>query len=242
MPGKAHSYAKNIDKNQPQLVKALHDASGKQDKKHTTQSIGEWNVPDLLISAQDETNRLIEVKSDNDYLSEGQFEWHWQWGGQVTVARTVEEALQIAQAPQIISIKTACRITALMLGLRAYVDLKSYLFAYAASSKIKRKNQYDQPFEYPMTTWLKTTLEAFPQIFGYTAPEFWRFFVRALNEKRVTIPRLSDFEILTLETDFSAYRAAIEKTIQVNEQRDRIRKNLLEEYRKYELTGGMHLD
>ena len=76
------------DANEPEIIKALREVGA------TVQTISETNVTDLLVGYQG-VNYLIEVKMPKGKLSSGQKDWHLSWDGQVSVARSVDDALSV---------------------------------------------------------------------------------------------------------------------------------------------------
>lgn len=87
--------AANIDANQPEIVAALRDVGASVTHLHSVGS----GCPDILVGHKG-TNWLIEIKDGSkipskQQLNAKQIEWHQQWRGQVAVARTAAEALQI---------------------------------------------------------------------------------------------------------------------------------------------------
>ena len=96
--------AANIDANQPEIVAALRAVGATVEHLH---SVGA-GCPDILVGHKG-ANWLIEIKDGSkapskQKLNERQVEWHQLWNGQVSIARTAEEALQI-------------------IGVRSYTDL-----------------------------------------------------------------------------------------------------------------------
>lgn len=96
--------AANIDANQPEIVAALRAVGASVEHLH---SVGA-GCPDILVGHKG-TNWLIEIKDGSKVpskqkLNTRQVDWHKLWNGQVSIARTAEEALQI-------------------IGVRSYTDL-----------------------------------------------------------------------------------------------------------------------
>lgn len=98
------SYRRRIDKNQPEIIKALEAAGA------TVCDLSEAGegVPDILIGftrpcSGERINILAEIKQEPGKgvhkiltsLRPSQVEWHSKWKGQVATVRTVEEALSL---------------------------------------------------------------------------------------------------------------------------------------------------
>lgn len=84
-------YRAKRDYNESDIVRALKDIPGL-----SVVSLSAKNVPDLLIGYLG-ANYLFEVKNKKglNKLQEGQSEFIDNWNGQVAVARTLEEILDI---------------------------------------------------------------------------------------------------------------------------------------------------
>lgn len=84
-------YAARRDKNETDIVKALRDVPGL-----SVVPLSAKDVPDLLIGYQDK-NFLIELKNKKglNKLQEGQAEFLENWKGQVAVAHSLEDILDI---------------------------------------------------------------------------------------------------------------------------------------------------
>lgn len=85
--------AKKVDRNQPEIVKALRDYGATVECLH---AVGK-GCPDLLVGYRG-INILIEVKDGEKVLSArkltlDQEHWHNRWKGQKVVAKNVDEAL-----------------------------------------------------------------------------------------------------------------------------------------------------
>jgi Holliday junction resolvase len=82
------SRAKKVDSNQADIVAALEKAGCSV----VVCAQGE-GFPDLICGLRG-ANWLLEVKSKKGKLNDRQVRWHRDWRGQVSVVRTVEQALQ----------------------------------------------------------------------------------------------------------------------------------------------------
>lgn len=83
---KRRGFADRRDKNEPEIIKAL---------KAIGCSVHQLDQPlDLLVGYRG-LNWLIEVKTDKGKLTEGQEEFLPEWRGQLCVARTPEQAIDI---------------------------------------------------------------------------------------------------------------------------------------------------
>lgn len=81
--------AKNVDKNQAEIVHALRQVGATVVLMHEA---GE-GIPDLLVGYRGETY-LVEIKSKSGKLNERQQLWHSLWTGKpVRIVRSIEEAL-----------------------------------------------------------------------------------------------------------------------------------------------------
>lgn len=90
-------YARKIDANQPEIVKALRAAGCTVEHLHAVGS----GCPDLLCAVNDEVF-LIEVKDgakppSAQKLTPDQITWHQEWKAQVHVVNSIEGALTVAQ-------------------------------------------------------------------------------------------------------------------------------------------------
>jgi len=86
--------AAKIDRNQPEIVKALRKVGASVQHLHEVGA----GCPDLLVGFRYE-NYLLEVKDGEkvpsaQQLNADQEEWHRKWFGRVAVVRNVDEALQ----------------------------------------------------------------------------------------------------------------------------------------------------
>lgn len=86
--------AKKIDRNQPEIVKALRDAGC---SVQVLSDAGK-GVPDLLVGYMD-GNYLLEVKDGlapkaDRQLTPRQVKWHREWKGSVIVVESVNAALE----------------------------------------------------------------------------------------------------------------------------------------------------
>jgi Holliday junction resolvase len=79
-----------IDKNQPEIVKALRDAGA---TVQILSAVGK-GCPDILVGINGE-NKLMEIKFENGKLTEDQVVWHGSWNGSVSIVRSVEDAIQV---------------------------------------------------------------------------------------------------------------------------------------------------
>ena len=81
-----------IDINHRQIVDALRKAGC------SVQSLAACGqgVPDLLVGYRGQ-NILIEVKNAKGKLTDHQIEWHAKWNGQVSIVRSVEDAIDVLE-------------------------------------------------------------------------------------------------------------------------------------------------
>lgn len=71
---------------EPEIIDALR-ATGA-----SVQMLSSRGTPDLLVGI-DGKNVLLEIKTGKSKLTEDERVWHSLWNGQVTIVRSVEEAL-----------------------------------------------------------------------------------------------------------------------------------------------------
>lgn len=99
------------DRNEPEIIDGLIKAG------RGVQQLSAKGVPDLLVSGEmviicpscfcpirQPNNALIEVKFEKGKLTPDQVEWHSHWrehGGQVDIARTIEEAIAIVEGEKV---------------------------------------------------------------------------------------------------------------------------------------------
>lgn len=81
---------RRVDANQAEIVAALRKAGCTVQHLHTIGS----GCPDLLVGYNAE-NWLLEIKAPGGTLTPDEREWWMKWNGQVAVARSAEDALQI---------------------------------------------------------------------------------------------------------------------------------------------------
>lgn len=84
------SYAKKIDVNQPEIVKALREAGA---SVQILSAVGK-GCPDILVG-YNEVNYCMEIKAGDNGLTDDQRVWHSQWMGRVWIVRTKEQAIRI---------------------------------------------------------------------------------------------------------------------------------------------------
>ena len=84
--------AYRTDKNQKDIVNALRKVGYVVQHLH---SVGA-GCPDILVGAGG-LNILIEIKEGDGKLTPDQVTWHAVWKGQVSIARTPDEALEIVK-------------------------------------------------------------------------------------------------------------------------------------------------
>ena len=87
--------ANKVDVNQQEIMRQLIDAKASVKSLH---NVG-MGCPDLLVGYRG-VNHLIEIKSmwakkKNEGLTQMQVKFHDDWRGQIAIARTIEEALEI---------------------------------------------------------------------------------------------------------------------------------------------------
>ena len=82
--------AKRTDANQAEIVEGLRAMGATVQTLH---EVGK-GCPDILIGFRGH-NYLIEIKVEGAGLNEREHRWHQQWRGQVTIARTLEQAVEI---------------------------------------------------------------------------------------------------------------------------------------------------
>lgn len=78
------------DGNEKQIIAALRAYGA------TIAQVDGRDIPDLSVGKHG-VNVWLEVKDKRGKLTTGQKQWHGAWNGQVGVARTIEEALQIVE-------------------------------------------------------------------------------------------------------------------------------------------------
>lgn len=89
--------AAKIDRNQPEIVKALRDAGA------SVQSLAPMGkgVPDLLVGFHGR-NFVMEIKDplrkpSEQQLTDDEKAWHFTWRGEVHIVKTVEDAFRVMQ-------------------------------------------------------------------------------------------------------------------------------------------------
>lgn len=87
-------YDARRDINQPEIVAALRDVPGIS--VALTYRLGQ-GYPDLTVGFR-RANYLIEIKNGDADLTPDEKVFHAGWQGQIAIARTIEEALEIVGA------------------------------------------------------------------------------------------------------------------------------------------------
>jgi len=86
--------AAKVDVNQPELVKQIREFGWTVQHLHT---IGK-GCPDIMVGAKG-TNYLFEIKNpeyDGELTADEQ-DWHNDWRGQVAIAETIEDILEVVK-------------------------------------------------------------------------------------------------------------------------------------------------
>ena len=81
---------KRVDANQAEIVADLRKCGA---SVHDLHEVGS-GCPDIVVGFRG-VNYLIEIKALDEKLNIRQITWHREWQGQVSIARTSEEALHI---------------------------------------------------------------------------------------------------------------------------------------------------
>lgn len=84
------TYAKKIDKNQPEIVKDLRAAGA---TVQILSAVGK-GCPDILVG-YNEVNYLMEIKFEDGKLTPDQRVWHATWLGKVYIVRNSHDAIRI---------------------------------------------------------------------------------------------------------------------------------------------------
>lgn len=84
-----------MDKNQPEIVKALRDVGAKVQHLH---GIG-GGCPDLLVATKYKTC-LLEIKVPGENINALQAEFISVWPGEIHIVRTIEEAVAAVVGPE----------------------------------------------------------------------------------------------------------------------------------------------
>ena len=85
--------ASRVDANQPDIVDGLRAVGATVQHIHT---IGK-GCPDILAGFRG-ANYLLEIKPESGRVTADEALWHLTWNGQVTIARTLEQALAVIGA------------------------------------------------------------------------------------------------------------------------------------------------
>jgi hypothetical protein len=86
------TYAKKIDRNQPDIVKDLRAAGV---SVQILSAVGK-GCPDLL-AGYNGVNYLLEIKMPDGSMTSDQRVWHTEWRGQVCVVYTSADALKVVK-------------------------------------------------------------------------------------------------------------------------------------------------
>ena len=90
---KHDKYSLKTDANQAKIVEALR----KKGYSVTCTHMVGGGFPDITVGANHK-NILIEIKQLGKTLNEQERKWHVEWQGQVAIAYTPDEAIQIVEA------------------------------------------------------------------------------------------------------------------------------------------------
>lgn len=84
--------AAKIDVNQPEIVRQIRELGWSVQHLHT---IGK-GCPDIMVGAKGK-NYLFEIKNPeyDGKLTDDEQEWHDAWRGQVAIAETLEDILEV---------------------------------------------------------------------------------------------------------------------------------------------------
>ena len=85
-------WGKKADANQPAVIAALRREGYSVTPIHR---VGQ-GCPDLLVGAMG-VNVCIEIKDGDKPLTDGELKWHANWGGQVDIARSPDEAVAVVR-------------------------------------------------------------------------------------------------------------------------------------------------
>ena len=84
--------AAKVDRNQPEIVKALRDAGA---SVQILSTVGN-GCPDLLVG-YNEVNYLLEIKIPGGKLTDDQRVWHSTWQGRFAVVYSAEQAVKLVK-------------------------------------------------------------------------------------------------------------------------------------------------
>lgn len=87
--------AAKTDRNQIEIVSALRELGASVAPLH---QVG-GGIPDLIVGYRGQ-NFLVEIKAEaKSKLTACQVEWHGSWSGQVSIIRSVSDAIELLQTP-----------------------------------------------------------------------------------------------------------------------------------------------
>lgn len=193
MPGSYRNYAQKHDVNHAEIVRELRR------KGITTFDTNAKDISDIVVADSEGVMMLMEIKDGDKWLSEDQWLWVWDWNGRIAVVTTPDEALTaignedmdkplVAMLP--ISLRVACKLTAVNLATPLFKDLRDYILARAEFEKSSKRK-----FDYELTADIIIPRDTLPPTLGYPAKFFWRYFCEAINRQKVIIPTLSESEV-----------------------------------------------
>ena len=86
--------AAKIDVNQPEIVRQIRELGWSVQHLHT---IGK-GCPDIMVGAKGK-NYLFEIKNPeyDGKLTDDEQEWHDMWRGQVDIAETIDDILEVVR-------------------------------------------------------------------------------------------------------------------------------------------------
>ena len=87
-------YAAKVDTNQQPIVRDLRNIFG-PDVVLDLSAVGR-GCPDIMVGVRGR-NLLMEIKTDKGKLTADQVYFHREWGGQVHIVRTLDDALNVIE-------------------------------------------------------------------------------------------------------------------------------------------------
>lgn len=239
MPGSYKGYAQKHDDNHSDIVSDLRKAGAE------TFDTNSKDIADIVVSTPDGNTLLLEIKTADGKLEPGQVEWLWNWNGRAMVVRSSCEALDAigdesqsfpltASIP--VSLRNACKMIAMLLGVPRMVIIRTYVLAKAEFERTKVTNQ---KFKHTLEAEDHIAMSSLPRLFGYPDEFFWEFFIERINAGKLLIVPLNQGEAEMLQGNVTVVFESINFLLEVVEQLKIKEAEILKFYEQMKIYSGI---